>query len=96
MPKPLKPRDLFDAKEAEKPEDKLVRLVAELEQKSGVEPTEDLDVLRMAILTTMGKTTVALTDEDLARIQALGYPEDRTMRELYDDAVQNGEIETAE
>jgi len=70
--------------------------VADLEQKTGVEPTEDLDELRMDILATMGRTTVPLTDEDLARIQALGYPEDRTMRELYDEAVQNGEIETAE
>lgn len=70
--------------------------MAELEQKSGVEPTEDLDALRMEILATMGRTTVPLTDEDLARIQALGYPEDRSMRELYDEAVQNGEIETAE
>ncbi len=73
-----------------------MRLVAELEQRMGAEPTEDLSELRMAILTSMGETKEIISDADQARIHALGYPEGQSMREIYEDAVSNGEIKPAE
>ncbi len=73
-----------------------MRLVAELEQRISAEPTEDLNELRMAILTSMGESKEVISDADQARIHALGYPEGQTMRELYEDAVSNGEISPAE
>ncbi len=72
-----------------------MRLVEELAQRISAEPTEDLNELRMAILASMGESKEIISDADQARIHALGYPEGQTMRELYEDAVKNGEINPA-